>query len=88
MTAAPLLHFGDRKLCDVEKPRNVDGEDSCVVGLCVFSEGFGNKDPCVVDQRVDTPKLRQTLRDCTLRRITVSDITGDYQDVRITRWLH
>jgi hypothetical protein len=56
MTAALLLHLGDRELRDVKEAGDVDAQDRRVVGLGVLRERFGDEDAGVVDERVDAPE--------------------------------
>ena len=84
--AAPLLrHLGDRKLRDMEEPRDVDRHDGRVVGLGILGERFADEDAGVVDQRVDTPEPRHPIRNGTLCGAAVGNVTASVTDRTINR---
>jgi hypothetical protein len=80
MTAAPLLHFSDRKLRHVEEPSEIDVQNGSVVGVRVLSERLGDENAGVVNERVDAPKPTHRLRDDTVGRIPSANIAGYCHD--------
>jgi hypothetical protein len=77
VAAALLLHLGDGELGGVEEAREIDPKDIGVVGLGVLGEGLCNEDACIVDQRVDAPEPRDSLRNRALGRPPIGDVAGD-----------
>ena len=83
VTAAALLHLGDRELRHVKEPSEVDAEYRRVVGFAVLREGLRDEDAGIVDESVDMPEPRHAFGDRTLGRPSVSDVARNGQDIRV-----
>jgi hypothetical protein len=75
-------HLPDGSLGDVEEPGQVHGGGHRVVVERVVG---GDEDARVVDERVDPPEATERLIDHALGGLTLCDVAGDREQVRVIR---
>ena len=82
-----LLHLGDGELRDVEEAGNVGAHHRRIVLGGVLRERLCDEDAGIVDQRVDTAKAGDGLRNHALGRLPVGDVAGNGEHVIVARRL-